>query len=236
MKLLAIARVSTRAQFSKGSSINDQVKQIQEYASRIDAVVVDTIKIQVSGAKMKLQAGQLAHAVQLAQKMGAELAVSRLDRLSRHAISLLQLKEISESTGVDIHIASLGRGMKSISHMEMGMLSLVADNERRNIQERVKRACKGRVGPFGKEINAKHAQLKGLAKRKLATTEWAKSVGLHDAVVEAVQNLKNPTLTNVCAWLNGKGQLSRTGRPWNSGTLIGQIKVLGWDWDMIKRT
>ena len=148
MKLIAVTRVSTSKQWSKGSSIEDQVAQIEEYARQAGHEVIEVIRIQMSGKKMTLNQGQLELALKRAEQTGAELAVSRLDRLSRSQIALLQLKEASDASGVDVHVCSLGRTIKSISSLEFSMMAMIA-NERRNIQERVKRACKDRVGPIG---------------------------------------------------------------------------------------
>jgi DNA invertase Pin-like site-specific DNA recombinase len=231
-KIIAIARVSTRAQFAKGTSVDSQISQIEEYCKMIDAEIVDTIRLQTSGSKMVMQAGMLAKAIELAEKLDAELAVSRLDRVSRNAICLLQLKEASEKR--DIHIASLGRSMQSISTIEMQMMAIVADNERRMTQERVKRACRGRVGIIGNGLDAKEVQAKSLAKRRAMTKEWAESVCLRKEVVHAVKMLRTPNLRNVASFLTGRGQLSRTGKPWTSGALAAQLKVLGWRWEELK--
>ena len=119
-KLIAVTRVSTSRQWTKGSSIEDQEVQVREYAHKIGAEVIEVIRIQISGAKMqmRLNQGQLQQALRKADELGADLAVSRLDRLSRSQIALLQLKEASEQSAVDVHVCSLGRTIKSISSLE----------------------------------------------------------------------------------------------------------------------
>ena len=62
-KIIAIARESTRAQFAKGTSVDSQISQIEEYCKMIDAEIVDTIRLQTSGSKMVMQAGMLAKAI-----------------------------------------------------------------------------------------------------------------------------------------------------------------------------
>ena len=66
------------------------------------------------------------------------------------------------------------------------------------------------------------------------TKEWAESVGLRKEVVHAVKMLRTPNLRNVASFLTGRGQLSRTGKPWTSGALAAQLKVLGWKWEELK--
>jgi DNA invertase Pin-like site-specific DNA recombinase len=228
MKLIALLRVSSSIQWNKGSSCPDQLKQVQEYAEKEGYEVIETISVQVSGKKMKMNMGQLAHALQRAKEQGAEIAVSRLDRLSRSQQDLLQLKEASDTSGIDVHICSLGRTIKNISHLEFSMMAMIADNERRSIQERVKRACKDRVGPIGQELDPQKLRIAGLRKRRQLAEEWAKSIGLEKEIINAGKNLKNPTLRNVCAWLNGNGKMTRTGAAWKASTLHKQLTRFDW--------
>ena len=212
----------------------DQQKQVQEYCDKIGAELVDTISCQVSGAKMNLNQGMLKKAIELAQSHGADLAVSRLDRASRSASSIMLLKEMSDSSGIDIHIASLGKSMKNISALEAGMMGLVADAERRSIRERIQRACRDRVGAFSKDVCPKQASSKGLKVRMERTKQWAEAVGLKNEIINAAKMLKVPNQRNVVQVLNGRNVLSRTGRPWSQPTFTSQLKVLGWNWDELK--
>ena len=229
MKLIAVTRVSTSKQWSKGSSIEDQVAQIEEYARQAGHEVIEVIRIQMSGKKMTLNQGQLELALKRAEQTGAELAVSRLDRLSRSQIALLQLKEASDASGVDVHVCSLGRTIKSISSLEFSMMAMIADNERRNIQERVKRACKDRVGPIGQTLDARSLSKNSIKVRQANAIEWAKSIGLKKEIVNAGDNLKRPTLANGSSWLNGRGTLTRRGKAWSAASLQQQMVRFGWD-------
>jgi DNA invertase Pin-like site-specific DNA recombinase len=219
---------------AKNSSPQDQEKQVREYCESIGAELVDTITCQVSGAKMRLQDGMLHKALRRAEELGADLAVSRLDRASRSAVAIIQLKEATETTGIDIHIASLNKSMKALSHLEVELMGIVASAELRNVQERVRRACKGRVGAFAKDVCPKKASKKGLIKRLTMTKDWADQIELKQEIIQAVKMLKTPNLRNVSQVLNGKKVLSRRGLPWTHGALNAQLKVLGWNWDQLK--
>jgi DNA invertase Pin-like site-specific DNA recombinase len=229
-RMISMARVSTSRQFAKGSSVADQHKQVEEYATRINATVVERIEIQMSGRKMVLQAGQLAQALDRAKEINATICTSRLDRLSRCQISLLQLKEGSEQSKVEIHIASLGRCISEISNVEFSVMAMFADNERRQIQARVKRACRNRVGPIGKTLSLEYMQAKSKNKRRELAEQWAESVNLKGEISYAVNQLKKPTTRAVASFLNGRGNLTRRGRPWTCGSLHKQINRLGWNW------
>jgi DNA invertase Pin-like site-specific DNA recombinase len=233
-KIVCLSRVSSKLQMAKNSSPQDQEKQVREYCESIGAELVDTITCQVSGAKMRLQDGMLHKALRRAEELGADLAVSRLDRASRSAVAIIQLKEATETTGIDIHIASLNKSMKALSHLEVELMGIVASAELRNVQERVRRACKGRVGAFAKDVCPKKASKKGLIKRLTMTKDWADQIELKQEIIQAVKMLKTPNLRNVSQVLNGKKVLSRRGLPWTHGALNAQLKVLGWNWDQLK--
>ena len=229
-RIISMARVSTSRQFLKGTSVADQHKQVEEYAERIGAFVIEHIEIQMSGRKMVLQAGQLAKALERAKELNASICTSRLDRLSRCQISLLQLKEASEHAKVDIHIASLGRRISEISNVEFSVMAMFADNERRQIQARVKRACRNRIGPIGKTLSLKFMQERSRNKRRQLAEDWARSVNFKKEIIHAFKELRNPTTRSVASFLNGRGNLTRRGKLWSPGTLYTQIQRLGWEW------
>ena len=235
-RIVSMARVSTSRQFAKGSSVADQHKQVEEYANRINATVVERIEIQMSGRKMVLQAGQLAQALDRAKEINASICTSRLDRLSRCQISLLQLKEGSEQSKVEIHIASLGRRISEISNVEFSVMAMFADNERRQIQARVKRACRNRIGPIGKTLSLEYMQERSRTKRRKLAEDWAESINLKIEIVYAINQLRNPTIRAVASFLNGRGNLTRRGLPWSCGSLHRQISRLGWCWNELKQS
>ncbi|MDA8806000.1 recombinase family protein [Opitutales bacterium] len=234
--MISMARVCTSRQFAKGSSVADQHKQVEEYANRINATVVERIEIQMSGRKMVLQAGQLAQALDRAKEINASICTSRLDRLSRCQISLLQLKEGSEQSKVEIHIASLGRRISEISNVEFSVMAMFADNERRQIQARVKRACRNRIGPIGKTLSLEYMQERSRTKRRKLAEDWAESINLKIEIVYAINQLRNPTIRAVASFLNGRGNLTRRGLPWSCGSLHRQISRLGWCWNELKQS
>jgi len=94
---------------------------------------------------------------------------------------------------------------------------------------------KGRIGSFAKDVCPKTASKKGLTKRLAMTHEWAEQIELRKEIIQSVKMLKVPNQRNVAQALNGRKILSRTGRPWSQSTLAGQLKVLGWDWDELKK-
>ncbi len=228
--IIGIARVSTSVQFKKGSSVEEQAKQIKAFAEKIGGELVEIVKVQASGKSMVLNTGQLSTTINRAKEMKAEIVVTKLDRLSRDQITLLQLKKASSESGVEIHIASMDRKISEISDLEFTLLASFAETERKQIQQRIKEATKDRIGPIGKTLNAKILQTKGLVKRQALAVEWAESVGLEKQIKDASSVLKSANLRNVAHWLNGNNSVTRRGKPWSFATLQQQVARLGWNW------
>jgi hypothetical protein len=85
-------------------------------------------------------------------------------------------------------------------------------------------------------INPQKCAIKSLKERRRHSEEWAASVGLKKEIQNAGRNLKNPTIRNVCKWLNGEGSRTRRGNVWTAGTLHSQMTRFGWDFkELVKR-
>ena len=233
-KFFGVARVSTQKQMRSGNSVEDQILSIQKYAHENKGDLVNIVKVQASGKKQLLNAGQLAETIKKAKEIGAELIVTKLDRLSRDQITLLMLKKASTESGVEIHITSMNRKISEISDLEFTLLSSIAQEERKMIVSRTKEASKNRIGPIGISLNAKELAYRSIDKRRGLADSWAKSVNLRSRIIDAVNQLKNPNLNNVALWLNGQQSYSRTGVPWNQVNLRQTMKRLGWKWSELK--
>ena len=236
-KLFLIARVSTRRQMMEGGSVRLQIEQLKKFAEDNNAEQIKIFEIQVSGAKQLINIGQLASIIKEAKEEGADLAVTKADRLSRDTISLLMLKKAGEENGVEIHITSMGRKISEISDLEWNLMSFMASEERKLIRARTKEACKDRVGTFGTTLSAKKMNQRGLEKRIELAQAWARSIKLKEHIFGAITALKKPNLSSVARWLNGEGLLTRRGSKWSPANLSQQVERLGWNWkQMTNRT
>ena len=84
-------------------------------------------------------------------------------------------------------------------------MAMFADNERRQIQARVKRACRNRIGPIGKTLSLEYMQERSRTKRRKLAEDWAESINLKTEIVYAINQLRNPTIRAVASFLNGRG-------------------------------
>jgi DNA invertase Pin-like site-specific DNA recombinase len=230
LSLIGISRVSTAKQMQKGNSVDEQARQIEQFALEKEMNLLEIVKVQASGKKQLLNIGQLAETIKKAKSAGASIVVTKIDRLSRDQITLLMLKKASEESGIEIHVASMNRKISEISEMEFSMIAMLAEQERVAIAQRCKEAARGRIGPIGVFLDPKELAQKSVDKRIELAKGWASSVHLKKHILEAVSSLKVPNLKNVARWLNGEGLVSRRGRRWDGSNLHKQISRLGWSW------
>ena len=233
--LIGIARVSTIRQLKNGNSVQDQIEQIENFSRKENFKLLDVVRVQASGKHQLLNVGQLAETIKRARELGAEIVVTKLDRLSRDTITLLTLRKASSESGVEIHVASMNRKISEISDIEFNLLSFMAEQERKMISQRTKEATRNRIGTFGSTLNAKEMNQRSIAKRVNLAKAWASSVHLKDQILEAVSALKSPTLVNVARWLNGNNLPTRRGKKWTKLNLHEQINRLGWSWVELKK-
>ena len=227
MKVIGIIRVSTRKQANHGNSLQDQEKQITEYANKLEAEVIDFVRVQVSGSKMKLNAGVLMKTLADARERGCSLMVSALDRLSRDAATLHLLRQQAQETGVEIFVAGLQQSLSKMDAISFGFLSSFCEFERTKIRERTKLATKKRSQGFGfGVVDGNKAREASLAKRRQIADEWRKQIGLKQEIRDAVQLLRKPSLARIATILNGKGLVTIRGSRWTQSQLTKQLQAM----------
>jgi DNA invertase Pin-like site-specific DNA recombinase len=235
-KVIGIARVSTQKQMQKGNSVEDQAEQITGFAKENEMELIEIRKIQASGKKQLLNVGELSEVIKQAKQLAAEIVVTKIDRISRDQITLLMLKKASDESGVEIHVASMGRKISEISDLEFSMIAVLAESERKQIAERTKHASRNRIGPMGISLDPSQMGKRSVEARAQITQRWAEAIKFRDRIANAVEQLKNPNLSNVAKWLNGENMTTIKGNTWNQVNLRQQMNRLGWSWQEIKKT
>ena len=228
-KFVGLARISSKKQLAKGNSLEDQTNSILEYAKKLNGEVVEIIKIQVSGSKMKLNSSVLSKVLLRAKDANTEVILSKLDRLSRDELSLHQIKAVAKEIGTQIHLAGLGKTIQEMSDMEFSMLAMFAQHELTNLKSRIRESSKKSEGTFGRIVDAKEASKASILKRRTLAREWEEQSGILDEIKQAKALLRKPTLESVCFFLNGKGLVTRTGKRFKTGNLQQQIIRLGFN-------
>ena len=130
MKVVAYYRVSTAAQGRSGLGLEAQRQAVDAFCrARNCEVLGDYTEIE-SGARNSRP--QLVRALHHAKVTDATVVIAKLDRLSRNAAFLLQLQD----SGARFQAAD----MPEACHLTVGILALVAQQEREAISARTKAA------------------------------------------------------------------------------------------------
>jgi DNA invertase Pin-like site-specific DNA recombinase len=130
-KFVAYLRVSTARQGRSGLGLEAQRKSVDDFLNGGSWKVIREF-VEVESGKKADNRPQLAKALQACRVHGAKLVIAKLDRLSRDAHFLLGL----DKAGVDFVCAD----MPSANRLTVGIMAMVAEEERRMISERTKAA------------------------------------------------------------------------------------------------
>jgi DNA invertase Pin-like site-specific DNA recombinase len=129
-KLVSYLRVSTARQGRSGLGLEAQRRAVDDFLNGGDWRVIKEF-VEVESGK-KADRPELMKAFQACRLFGAKLVIAKLDRLSRDAHFLLGL----EKAGVDFVAAD----MPQANRLTVGIMAIVADEERRMISARTKAA------------------------------------------------------------------------------------------------
>ena len=130
MKAVAYYRVSTVAQGRSGLGLEAQRSAVEGYCRGRECQLLAEYTEVESGKRNDRP--ELAKALHYAKVTGATLVIAKLDRLSRNAAFLLQLQD----SGAKFVAAD----MPEACHLTVGILALVAQQEREAISARTKAA------------------------------------------------------------------------------------------------
>jgi DNA invertase Pin-like site-specific DNA recombinase len=141
LQLVAYYRVSTERQGQSGLGLEAQQAKVQQLAADRRAVIVAEFVEVESGRKVDRP--ELAKALAEARRLGAAVAVAKLDRIARDAELVLRLSREAEANGMagflfcdlpDIDATT------AAGRMVLSVMASVAEFEGRRISERTREA------------------------------------------------------------------------------------------------
>ena len=181
------ARVSTSFQ-----SLKNQRHEIFEYAHKNNILIVTIVEVEISSNKNKNE--RLIDETLNKLTKGDLLIVTKLDRLGRSTIEVLQIIENIKSKGIILHIIKDrliidGSVSNSVNDMLLTLLSGFAQMERDFISERTKSALAQRKsqgiklgrkkGTIVKSIYDEHFEkIKTLMDKKVTVSNISKIIGI----------------------------------------------------------
>jgi len=151
---VAYYRVSTAKQGQSGLGLEAQEAAVNSFiASKADAKLIAPPFVEVESGKRN-DRPELAKALHRAKVTGSTLLIAKLDRLSRNAAFLINLR--------DAGVSFVAADMPEANSFTIGIMALVAQQEREAISSRTKaalQAVKSRVAVNGQR---KHPEVKRL--------------------------------------------------------------------------
>ncbi len=210
MRIVTYTRVSTKRQGESGLGLEAQQAAISAYAATNAAQIVAAFTEVESGRKNDRP--ELAKAMRMARVMGARLVIAKLDRLSRNAAFLLNLRD----AGVDF----VACDNPHATPLTIGVLALVAEEEARAISARTKAAltaAKARGTVLGNPNGAaalRRAAMGNGASRAAMTANADRRAAMFVDVLEDLDRAGFTTLQAVADELNRRGICTPRGKTW----------------------
>lgn len=223
MKIVAYHRVSTAKQGRSGLGLEAQQQAIRAYAVHMKARVIGSF-IEVESGKLNTRP-ELEKALHLAKVTGATLVIAKLDRLSRNAAFLLTLK--------DSGATFLAADMPEANSFTIGIMALVAQQEREAISKRTREAlaaAKRRGVKLGNPNGA--AALRRARKGNKASLARIRAKADRHAenlkpVVEALRGDGLVSLGALAMALYERGMLTPRGGRWHRSSVRNLVARLG---------
>ena len=166
--MIGYARVSTKKQGLDGLGMEDQVKQIKDYAVRNNLTIIKIYKETESGNKTDKHRPELSKAISQSKINKCKLVIARIDRLSRNVEFTYKLL----NSKVDFVCID----MPQANTMTIGFMSVIAQNYRDQVSANTKRALarkKENGDKLGNVINLVKHRDKGRITHKQNCSKFA---------------------------------------------------------------
>jgi DNA invertase Pin-like site-specific DNA recombinase len=222
MKIVAYHRVSTVRQGTSGLGLEAQTKAIEDFARAREAEVVASFTEVESGKNNKRP--ELGKALHLAKVTGATLLIAKLDRLSRNAVFLLTLR--------DSGVKFIAADMPDANDLTVGIMALVAQQEREAISRRTKEAlaaAKARGTKLGNPNGAAALRRAGKGNEAGVRAIQANADRHANDLAPVVTSLRSEnilSLGGIAAALNERGMLTPRGGRWHKSSVRNLLKRL----------
>jgi DNA invertase Pin-like site-specific DNA recombinase len=223
MKAVAYYRVSTAAQGRSGLGLEAQQTAVRDHCSRTGAELLGEF-VEVESGKDSARP-MLAEALRLAHLTGATLVIAKLDRLSRNAAFLLALRDSgTEFVAVD---------MPEANSVTVGIMAVIAEEERRAISARTKAAlaaakARGRKlgNPNGAAALRRADRGNGAAVEAVRRNAKGRAQGLAE-VIREVEASGIKSLSGIAGALNRRHIRTPRGGRWHATSVKRVIGRLG---------
>lgn len=222
MKITTYLRVSTARQGNSGLGLEAQRAAIESYAQGRNATIVKEF-VEVESGKNN-ERPQLAAALHLAKVTGSVLVIAKLDRLSRNAAFLLALR--------DSGVKFIAADMPDANELTVGIMALVAEQERQAISTRTKdalKAAKARGTKLGNPNGASALRRAAKGNESAVSTIKAKA-GAYAAdlkpIIQDITSAGVASLAGIANELNKRQISTARGGQWHKTTIANLLARL----------
>lgn len=178
-KVVAYYRVSTAKQGRSGLGLEAQRAAVEAFVEgRKGWIVADFVEVESGKENAR---PELLKALRTAKVSGAKLVIAKLDRLSRNATFLLNLR--------DSGVAFIAADMPEANDLTVGILAVVAQEERRAISARTKAALEA-AKARGKQLGNVPTLVPGVGREKASQAAQKKAQGKVKELREVIEGLK----------------------------------------------
>ena len=206
---IAYYRVSTAKQGKSGLGLESQQATVRQFAG-MNEIISEYTEIE-SGKND--QRPELIKALAHAKQTGATLLIAKLDRLSRNASFIFQLRD----SGVNFVACDIPEA----NSLTIGIFALLAQQERELISERTKKALQAKkergfkLGtPENLTATARDKSIEVRTNKALNNENTTKAI----ALLSALKN-QNLSLRQLATKLNDSGFLTATGKQFQPTTV-----------------
>jgi DNA invertase Pin-like site-specific DNA recombinase len=222
MKIVCYLRVSTAKQGQSGLGLDAQREAVRAYASSISGEIIETFTETESG-KLNTRP-QLERALHLSKVTGATLVIAKLDRLSRNAAFLLTLR--------DAGVRFIAADMPQANELSIGIMALVAQQEREAISKRTKEALQaakkrgtilGNPNGAAALLRASKGNTAGLNAIKVKADSHAANL---KPVLDSLKAEGIDSLGGIASALNERGMLTPRGGQWHKSSVSNLLSRL----------
>lgn len=219
-KWISYLRVSTARQGKSGLGLEAQRNSVAEYLNGGNWTLVKEF-VEVESGKNS-DRPKLAEAIQACRVYGAKLVIAKLDRLSRDAHFLLGL----EKAGVDFVCAD----MPNANRLTVGIMAMVADEERRMISKRTKDALAAakkrgtKLGGYRGVSPSRKDRAKAVEALQARANAKANDLA---PIIRELQAAGKTSLRAIAEGLNEQGIPTARGGKWSSPQVMRMLERIG---------
>jgi DNA invertase Pin-like site-specific DNA recombinase len=209
-KFVSYLRVSTKRQGDSGLGLEAQRKAVSDFLNGGNWQLVEEL-VEVESGKHDHNRPALHKALEACKVYGAKLVIAKLDRLSRDPVFLLSLRD----AGIDFVAAD----MPNANRLTVGIMAMVAEQEREFISQRTKAALQAAKARGVKLGNPTRLPPKATpeTRAKGSSTNAEQAQAFAERLRPVLTELDGLSLRTVARELERRGIATVRGGKWTAG-------------------